>query len=359
MDKQFDFLQLIERLSNAPGASGFEDEVAAVGREYGQALAGLKEDSLRNLYFYRNSNQGGRPVVLIDGHSDEVSFMVHAIQPNGTIRFVPLGGWVASNIPAHRVRVRNALGEYIPGIVAAKPIHFMTQEEKNAAPDVSEMVIDVGASSRQEAIEDFHIRIGEPIVPDVSFEYLPEKDLMLGKAFDCRLGCACVVETLRLLDGEKLNVDIVGSFSAQEEIGTRGIQVVANTVKPDIAIIFEGCPADDTFSPDYLIQSAIRKGPMLRHFDRSMVTNPRFQRYALDMAAREGIPVQESVRTGGRTNGGPVHLSGEGIPTIVIGLPVRYTHSHYGFAALADCRRGADLAAAVLRSLTEDVIRGF
>ena len=109
--------------------------------------------------------------------------------------------------------------------------------------------------------------------------------------------------------------------------------VTANTVKPDVAIVFEGCPADDTVVEPYMIQTAIRKGPMLRHIDQRMITHPRFQRYALDMAEAKGIPVQEAVRTGGSTNGAPIHLSGQGVPCIVMGLPVRYIHSHYGIAA--------------------------
>lgn len=83
------------------------------------------------------------------------------------------------------------------------------------------------------------------------------------------------------LKGSDLDVDVVGVLSSQEEIGERGAFVTRDVVKPDIAICFEGCPADDTFTPDYFIQTAMKKGPMLRHFDRSMVTNPRFQRFRL------------------------------------------------------------------------------
>lgn len=121
---------------------------------------------------------------------------------------------------------------------------------------------------------------------------------MLGKAFDCRLGCACVIETLKELKGQSLDVDVVGVFSTQEEVGTRGAQVAAQTVKPDIAIVFEGSPADDTFTPDYLIQTALGRGPMLRHIDAKMITNPRFIRYAIDLGEKLGIPVQQAVRTG-------------------------------------------------------------
>ena len=352
-------LKLAEELSNARGVSGFEDEVLAVLRRHGGHLGELSEDSLRNLYLSRRENRGGRPMVQLDAHSDEVGFMVRAVRPNGTLAFTPLGGWVPCNIPAHRVLVQTAEGDYIPGVVASKPPHFAGPGERNAVPAVEDMGIDIGASSREEVLRDFHIRIGAPVAPDAAFQYQEGRDLMIGKAFDCRLGCAALVQTLDLLAGKDLAVDVTGAFAVQEEMGMRGAAVTANRVKPDAAIVFEGCPADDTVAEPWLVQTAIHKGPMLRHLDARMITNPRFQRYALDLAEELGIPVQESVRTGGSTNGGTIHLSNLGVPVIVIGIPVRYIHTHYGLAALADVEDAARLACALLEGLDGARIGGF
>ena len=352
-------LSMIRDLSNANGACGFEDEVLTVLRKYGAGLGKFEEDSLRNLYLSRAENRGGLPLIQLDAHSDEVSFMVQAIKPNGTLRFIPLGGWVANNIPAHKVKVRNADGEYIPGIVATKPPHFMSEAERRMPASIDSMVIDIGASSYEETVNDYKVQIGAPVVPDVDFEYDGSRGLMTGKAFDCRLGCASIVATLETLKGQDLCVDLVAGFSVQEEMGTRGAAVTANHIKPDIAIVFEGCPADDTFSEPYMIQTAIKHGPMLRHIDAKMITNPRFQRFALDLAKESGIPVQESVRAGGSTNGAPIHLSNSSVPVIVIGLPVRYIHSHYGIASFADCANAVKLAVSVIRHLNSDVIKKF
>lgn len=352
-------LKLIEELSDAYGVSGFEDRVLDVARAYGSDIAEVSEDSVRNLYLRRRRNRGGRPLVMLDAHTDEVGFMVQAIRPNGTIRFIAIGGWVNNTIPAHRVLVRNAEGEYIPGVVATKPPHFMTEAERNQALDIADMSIDVGASSREEAIADYHIRVGEPIVPDAKFEYDAKRGLMIGKAFDCRLGCASVLSTLRGLEAEELAVDVVGALSSQEEMGMRGATVTAKTVRPDAAIVFEGSPADDTCAEDYMVQTAIKRGPMLRHIDRAMITNPRFQRFALDLAEELGIPVQAAVRSGGATNGAPIHLANEGVPVIVIGLPVRYIHTHYGIASLEDCRNAVRLGIEVLKRLDAKTIGGF
>ena len=285
--------------------------------------------------------------------------MVQAVRPNGTLRFIALGGWVNSNIPAHRVRVRTRFGTWIPGVVAAKPPHFMSEAEKGRTPEIEDMSIDIGASSAEEAIQDFGVRIGAPVAPDVQFSYDEAHDLMFGKAFDNRLGCAAVLATLERLGMDELAVDPVGALAAQEEVGTRGAEVTARTVKPALAIAFEGSPADDTVVEPYMAQTAIHKGPMLRHIDKRMITSPRFQRYALDLAGELGIPAQESVRSGGSTDGAPIHLSNDGVPTIVIGLPVRYIHSHWGIASLSDFTHAVDLAEAVIRRLDAATIAAF
>ena len=108
-----------------------------------------------------------------------------------------------------------------------------------------------------------------------------------------------------------------------------------------------------------MIQSGMKKGVMLRHFDRSMITNPRFQRFALEIAEKYGIHVQESVRKGGGTNGGITHTAYEGIPTIVIGVPVRYAHSCYGICAYDDYREAVELAKHIIEDISSQDILSF
>lgn len=352
-------LKLIEQLSNANGVSGFEEEVGAIGRSYGEKHGTVKEDSVHNLYIERHQNNGQRCLVQLDAHLDEVGFIVQAIKPNGTLRFLTVGGWVPYNVPAHKVRVRNQEGKYITGIVTSKPPHFMTQAEREKTITIEDMVIDIGATSAEEVIQDYKIGIGAPVVPDTTFEYRAEKDLMLGKAFDCRIGCAALLNTLDEVQNADLNVDIVATLTTQEEVGLRGAKVAAQNVLADLAIVFEGCPADDTFTEDYLIQTGLRKGPMLRHFDVSMITNPRFQKYALDIAKRYNIPVQEAVRSGGGNNGAAINGNKKGTPAIVIGIPVRYAHTHYGYVAYEDYQHAVELAVNILKDLDEATIRSF
>ncbi len=358
MDKRS--LKLMQELSDAPGASGFEDAVVAVARKYLEGAGRFEEDFLRNLYFYRKENTGHKPVLMLDAHSDEVGFIIQHIKPNGTLAFLPLGGWNKNAPVSSRVLVRNALGEYIPGVIAAKPVHYMSAAEKqNHTLDMDAMVIDVGACSMQEAKELFHIRIGEPVVPADIFYYDEEHDLMFGKAFDCRIGCAAMIEALLRLEGKELPCDIVAVLSTQEELGPRNSKVTVNRIKPDAAIVMEGCPADDTFAESYAVQTALKKGPMFRHMDVSAICAPRFQRFALDLAQKKGIPVQEAVRRGGGNNAASIQTTLSGAPSIVAGVPVRYAHSTNCISSGFDFEATVDMVIALLENVTEEVIKGF
>ena len=354
-------LQMIRELSDAPGAPGFEDEVVAVARRWCEPIGPMKEDFLRNLYIHRKENTGDRPVIMLDAHSDEVGLVVHSIKPNGTLRFLMLGSWNKNALIGTKVLVRNADGDYIPGIIAAKPVHFMSAAEKEhaASNDISGMVIDVGATSYEDAVENFRIRMGEPAVPDTKFYYDEKRDLMFGKGFDCRMGCAALIEALRRLEGKELPCDVIAVLSTQEEMGPRNSKVTVHHIHPDIAIVMEGCPADDTFTEPYAIQTALKKGPMFRHLDVSAICAPRYQRWALDLAAKKGIPVQEAVRQGGGNNAASIQTAWVGAPAIVEGIPVRYAHATNCISACSDYEAGVEMLIALLENITEDVIRSF
>ena len=358
MDINPNSLEMIRRLSEAPGASGFEDAVVAVARDYAAGIGPVQEDFLRNLYLYRREHSGRKPVILLDAHSDEVGFLVHSIKPSGSLRFVGLGRMSGNALASQKVLVRTAGGDYIPGVIAAKPPHFQTAAEK-AAGGAESLVIDIGASSRQEAIERFGVRIGEPVVPATRFEYDQTHDLMFGKAFDCRIGCAVLLEVLRRLAGRQLPCDVVGVLSSQEEIGDRGAKLAAARVQPAAAIVLEGCPADDTFTEPYAIQTALHRGPMFRHMDVSVICAPRFQRWTLDLAAQKGLPVQESVREGGGNNASVFQSTLTGAPSVVAGVPVRYIHSTNCITSYFDFEATVQMVLTMLEHLTPDVIGGF
>ncbi len=234
----------------------------------------------------------------------------------------------------------------------------MTAAEKNSLPEIADMQIDVGSSSRQETIEDFKIDTGCPIFVDVDCDYNERTGVFFGKDFDDRFGAAVMVNLLDELKGQETNFDVVCALSSQEEVGLRGAYVTARKIKPEVAIVLESCPADDTFEPEWLSQTGMKRGPMLRDMDTTFIPNPIFQQYVCDLADQNGIPYTRSVRTGGGQDGAAIYYE-NGAPTIVIGIPVRYEHSAYCFASYHDYKASLDLALALIRDLNQEKLASF
>lgn len=352
-----DDIKLIEKLSQARGASGFEDEVLLIAREYCKDFATFEEDSMRNLYVKPKYNKGNRPYILLDAHSDEVGFMVQAIKPDGTLRFIPIGGWNEKCLPSSKVQIYTKTG-YISGVIGAMPPHFMSAEQRNAPVSYDSLIIDIGATSAEEAAE-MGVEVGASVVPLTFFEHDEKRGILQGKAFDDRMGVAALLKCLKLLKDEKLALDVIGVISSQEEVGERGITAVMHRIKPAAAICFEGCPADDTFSPAYMVQDALRGGVMLRHMDRTVICTPRFTAFARKLAEEKGVKVQMAVRSGGGNNGAYIISSNGGTPVIVAGIPVRYIHTFNCIATVQDFNSVVSLGAELCKTLTEDIIKGF
>ena len=359
-DMHFDrdeVIDLLGRLSNAKSPSGFEDETVAVVRDFCRGWATVEENTLRDALITPNSAHGDRPRVMLDAHGDEVGGMVKNIAANGTMSMVTLGRWPEGALAGQGVLVRNTRGEWLHGTIGVKPPHFTSAAEK-AAHAPQPLILDVGATSAREARELFSLGMGEPVVPATRFTCDRERGICVGKAFDCRAGVAAMLLALRELSRrDDLAVDVVASVSGQEEVGERGAAAAARHFSPSAAYMFEGCPADDTFLAPGEVQTALHQGPMFRYFDRCMITNPRYQRFVLGAAAEAGLKTQTSVREGGGTDGGPVHLLD--IPCVVAGVPCRYIHTATSLVAFDDVEECARVAVAVMARMTPEVIAGF
>ncbi|MGM9911031.1 MAG: M42 family metallopeptidase [Lacticaseibacillus absianus] len=351
-------IQMLKDFSNANATSGFETEFVKLFTDTVKDYADLEVDGMLNVYAAKKQNKGQRPVIQLDAHSDAVGLLTQAVRPNGLLKFVTLGGWNNVVLPSMKVKVRNKDGEYIPGVVALKPPHFMTAAERKAVPQVADLSIDVGSSSREETIKDYKIDTGCPIFVDVKCEYNDKTGLFFGKDFDDRFGAAAMADVLENLKDEETNFDVVAALSSQEEVGLRGAYVTARKVKPDVCLVLESCPADDTFEPEWLSQTGLKRGPMLRDMDVTFLPNPKFQQYACDLADKNGIPYTRSVRTGGGQDGAAIYYE-NGAPTIVIGIPVRYEHSPYCFSSYKDFKASVDWALAIIRDLDQEKLDSF
>lgn len=369
-------IETIGVFSDLPGASGFEGELedfsrkmikefypeareisaADLAKDPAKALeAGvLASDKMHNLSFSLPQNKGNRLRVLLDAHLDEVAFMVSGITANGLLKMQPLGGWAPVNIGAHEFHVIAEDGKKYYGITASKPPHYMSEEERRRLPGSGDFLLDIGTRDL-DFLQERGIGLGCPVVPLVKSHFDQETGIIHGKAFDCRIGCASMVDTVSEIADKTYDIDVYSAFASQEEVGTRGAQVLAARIEPDLCIVFEGCPADDSYGDMRDWQTAVGKGPMLRHIDAGMITNPGFQRFALETAEKYQIPVQTAVRSGGSTNGKQYHLSRKAAPCIVIGVPVRYAHTHYGQSALSDLVAASKLAQAIIAEMNDEV----
>ncbi|MHA8111329.1 M42 family metallopeptidase [Lactobacillaceae bacterium Melli_B4] len=358
MSKKTD-INLIKDLSNANGPSGFEDEVVDYINASASKYSNVEVDHMNNCYLSLPNGISDKTVML-DAHSDEVGLIVQAVKPDGTVKFVPIGGWIPANLTAQKMRVRNRDGKWITGLVGTKPPHFMTADERKQPVDASTLTIDFGTTSAQETKEVLHIDTGCPIVPDTQFEYFEDRDIMIGKAFDNRVGTAVLMTAIQELAeaGEQIAFNVVGAIASQEEVGCRGAKVTTKRVHPDIAICIEGCPADDTFTPDWLSQTGLKRGPMLRDMDSTFIANPKFQQFAIEQAEKNNIPYTRSVRSGGGMDGSELLLD-QGAPTICVGLPVRYEHTNYAIVAYDDFKNTVKLVKDILLNLNDELLASF
>lgn len=343
-------VRLLERLSRTPGAPGDEQEVADVLREELKILGEPERDRLGSLIF-RLGSPRKRPRVMLAAHMDEVAFMVSSVTKEGFLRLQPLGGWTAAHLAGHRVEVRGKKG-IVGGMIAAVPPHFTRKKsEADEAPKLENLLVDVGAFSPEE-VDGMGIAVGAFVLPVSGFHRLHNPLLVMGKAFDDRVGCSLLVEVLQARSHSPLPGSLYGAATVQEEVGLRGARTAALHVEPDVAIVLEGPPADDLpgLARDGP-QGALGKGVQVRCFDPTMVGNRRLRDHVIAVAERNGIKYQLAVRSSGGTDAGSIHLAGTGVPTIVLGVPVRYIHCHRGILHLEDYREAKQLLLHLLPTL--------
>jgi putative aminopeptidase FrvX len=342
--------QMMKELTEAGGISGFESEVRRKMEEYLEPLSEeLLRDRLGSVVGRKTGDPQG-PKILIAGHLDEIGFMVTGITEKGFLRFQTVGAWVSHNVLSHRVRVKTRKGEYL-GVIGSKAPHIMPADERKRLIDLKDMFIDVGARSREEAGE-MGIRPGDPVVPDSSFFTMRGGEIWGGKALDNRAGCALAVEVLHQLQGtDHPNVVFAGA-TVQEEIGLRGAGTLANLVEPDIAFALDVAIAYDTPGcENQPLPLNMGEGPVVCLMDYFLISHQGLRDLVLDTANELKIPVQLEVMMGGGTDGGKFHLHGIGCPTVVIGFPTRYIHSHNGMMSRRDFEQAARLVTAVIKKL--------
>lgn len=348
-------IDLLKELSEAPGVSGSEQAVRAIFQRELKPCGKLKMDRLGSAICERKDKEKTKgPTVMLTAHFDEVGFAVQTITRKGLLKIVGLGGWWTHTLLSQRVIVQTQDGREHLGVISSTPPHFLSDGQRDKVLGMEQLFIDVGAADYQQATEEFGIALGDAIVPDSKFTVLSNQNLVIGKAFDNRVGCAVMIETMRRLKGEKLNCALSAVGTVQEEVGCRGAVTAAAVVKPDVAIILEGTPADDAPGMDASeAQGALGKGPQLRMLDPTALMSRPLVKLVEKIAKETNVPYQIAVRRSGGTDAKSIHLAGEGVPCIVIGVPARYIHSHQSMLDLRDYEQTIELTVALMKALNE------
>ena len=355
-DPKTDAVRLLRELTEAHGVSGTED---AVRRIFLRELAGHGTVHTDRLGSAAVEREDSGPRVLVAGHFDEVGFAVQHITAKGFLKLVALGGWWTHTLVAQRVRILTKSGQEVLGVIGSTPPHFLGESAKDKVLPLEQLYVDIGASSRTE-VEALGISLGDAVAPDSAFTALAGGERFVAKAFDNRCGVAAAVQTMQLLKNESLPCQLIAAGSVQEEVGCRGAVTLGHLTRPDVALVMEGTPADDTPGmPSEESQGALGSGVQIRVLDPTALMNRRLVDLVLNTAKAEGIPHQLAVRRSGGTDAKSFQFHESGVPCIVLGTPARYIHSHNSLLHLEDYLSAVRLTAAVVRRLDTATVAGL
>ena len=341
---------LLEKLSNAHGISGYEGNVRAViEKEVGQFVDEVKTDKFGNLIA---TKKGKSPSVMLAAHMDEIGIMVKYVDDEGFVRFAKVGGWFDQTLVNQRVLLHTKKGT-IAGVIGSKPVHVMENEEKKKAIQSKDMFIDVGASSKDDAMS-MGMEPGVMVSIDQKLVGLAN-DMVTGKAFDDRAGGAVLITAMQRMAGMDLKPTVMAVFTAQEEVGLKGAKTSAFGLNPDVAIAIDTCiPGDHPGIKKTDSAIEVGKGPVITVMDaggRGVITHPKVLEWLRETAKAKGIPCQMDVTEKGSTDASAISLTREGIPSGVISVATRYIHTPVELLSLKDLEKAADLVVEAVKSV--------
>ena len=348
-------LKTFEKLVEIPGGSGFEEKVIEfMAAELKRSLPDVSVDPMGNVI---GKIGKGKKSVMVCAHSDEVGMLIKYIDPKGYIYF-DLNGMIDERVLlSTKVDICTNKGIYT-GVVGVKNRHLLTAEDLKRTISISDIWIDVGAESAEE-VKRWGIEIGDPIVFHPNFQKIG-KDTILSKAIDNRAGCAILIDLAERMKSKKIDYQLFFVAATQEEVGSRGAQVAAQTLGPDMAIVIDTVPASDPITPPQQATSECGKGPVIRSMDVNAlgwgtIYSKKIRQRLIQTAIKNRIPHQKDIfRTW--TDASTIHTSGRGIPCGGVYIPRRYSHSPIELVKWSDVEKTADLLYLFLKDLNSSVI---
>ncbi len=332
----------LKTLCELNGTSGDEQAVRRAILEAAKMTgANVKIDRMGNVVaFKKGSAPAGKPHVCLSAHMDEVGFIVIGATDEGLLAFKPVGGIDPRVVVSKHVKVGG-----LDGVIGALAIHLQTKEQRAHVLPFSELYIDIGAKTKDEALEK------APPATYVYFEssYLPfGQGFVTAKALDDRVGC---YNLLRLLDGDYA-CDVTCAFVTQEEVGLRGATGAAYLIDPDVALVLEGTAAGDMSDvPASRHVCDAGKGVAVSFMDNASIADQTLYQAMLKTALKENIPCQVKRGVTGGNDAGAYQRAKAGARTLVLSVPCRYIHGPSSVCALSDVEAQYELAKAYLMSV--------
>lgn len=311
--------QLMKEISTIGGVSGREDAV----REY--IIQQIKDhceyhvDNLGNLICLKKGAAAPKNTVIFSAHMDEVGFIVTYIGDDGLLRFTNIGGIDSRVVVGRSVLVGD---KGIRGVIGTKAIHMVTEKEIDKPAKLSDLFIDIGATTKEQAEEAVALADRVTFVP----EYLEFGDgFIKNKALDDRAGCALLIE---MIQKESLAFDTYFVFTTNEETGQAGAGPAAFGIGADIGIIVETTTAGDVSgaSPDRYV-CHMGGGPVVSFMDKGTIYDHALYKLGFDVSKKLGIPCQTKQGVFGGNESSDVQAAGKGVRVMAVSMPARYIHS--------------------------------
>lgn len=338
-------IKLLAQICKTPGAPGFEEKVRQlVLKEIKPYVDEVEIDNLGNVYAIKRGSSDKR--VMVGAHMDEIGFMVTHIDEQGFIRFHTLGGFDPKTLTAQRVIVHGK--KDIIGVMASKPIHVMTADERNKVAKLTDYFIDTGLPV--EEVKKL-VTIGDPVTRER--EFIEMGECVNSKSLDNRLAVFILIETLKNLKGKKIPHDLYAVFTVQEEVGIRGANVASLKIKPDF-----GFGLDTTIAFDLPGAAAhekiteLGKGTAIKIMDASTICDSRMVRFMKEVADRNKIKWQPEILTAGGTDTAGIQRMTEGGSIAgAISIPTRHLHQVIEMAHKQDIQGSIDLLTACVSEI--------
>jgi len=331
---------MLKNLCLLNGTSGDESEVRNFIINEIKDYCEYSVDALGSVIAYKKGAEAPNKKVMLSAHMDEVGFVITYITDDGYLKFNSVGG-IDPRVVIDRVVNING----IKGVIGAKAVHLLSDEEKKTALTFDKLCIDIGAGSRDEAEK--YVSLGD-YAYFVSDYYEFGNGFVKAKALDDRIGCMLLIELIK----SDLKYDTYFCFNVQEEVGLRGSTCTAFSVQSDISIVFEATTAADLDGVRGGERCCVLgSGPVVSFMDGRTVYDKKLFDFAFETAKENNIKIQTKTAIAGGNDAGAIQSAGKGSRVMAVSLPCRYIHSGASVVKLSDIEETRKLVNALLNKI--------